>query len=369
MKKHPIICYNGNIESINESKKTPHYFAASNSSKGFLSYFGDVFGERDVKRIYVLLGGPGSGKSTMMKKLASVSEKEGYTTERIHCSSSPFSLDGVIVKEKCVAVIDGTNPHTYEMSHPGVREIVVDPGLAWDTDKLYENRDEIIKLSQEKKAAYRKAYLFLRASGLMSSEMKELVKPCVSEEKLKKNVDLQIRSVLPKKSNTAFSRTVRLQSAICGLGNIYFESLYRSADKKILVKDSYGISEIYFRHLYDKAVENKAKVTVSYSAENPEVIDGILFEDTSVCFSLYCNENECDKIINCERFENKNAMSVIKQKYGFAAKCKYAIDAQAHNALLQAAQLHERIEEKYAPCTDYSITEKISSELCQRIFG
>jgi hypothetical protein len=366
MKKLLPVCYNGFAENINETKKTPHYFAASNSSKGFVSYFSDVFGE-DIKRLYILLGGPGSGKSTMMKNVADISEKEGYTTERIHCSSSPFSLDGVIIREKSTAVIDGTNPHTYNITLPGVREITIDPGLAWDTDGLFEKRDEIASLSDKKKTAYKRAYLYLKAQGILSQEMNEMTRPYILEQKLLKNIDLQIKNSLPKKGEK-FSCSVMLQRGITGAGNIYFESLIKSAEKKILVKDCHGISEIYFRNLYRRAVENKAKIAVSYSPENPDVIDGILFRDSSVCYSLYCDENECDKIINCERFENKTGFMSVKQKYAFAEKCRCSIGSQVFSALSEASKTHDLIEKEYAEFTDYSVTEKISSELCQRIF-
>ena len=367
MKNLPIISYNGNIEEITENKKTPHYFAAANSKDGFVSYFKNVFGGDDIKRLYILLGGPGSGKSTMMKRVADISEKEGNTTERIHCSSSPYSLDGVIIKEKGIAVIDGTNPHTYDASYPGVRETVIDPGIAWDTKKLYEKKGEIFELTSRKKSSYRKAYLYLRAAGLISDEMKEVAKSCVLTEKLLKNAEVQIRGALHGKG-TQFSESIRLQRGITGQGSVYFESLARSAEKRILVKDVHGISEIYFSYLYKEAKRNGLNGTVSYSPEDRSVIDGILFEDASVCFSLYCNENECDKIINCERFEDKSAFSDVKQKYAFAARCKNALEAQAYSALSDAAKYHEEIEKVYAPCTDYSITERLTDELCEMIF-
>ena len=269
--------------------------------------------------------------------------------------------------EKGIAVIDGTNPHTYDASYPGVRETVIDPGIAWDTKKLYEKKGEIFELTSHKKSSYRKAYLYLRAAGLISDEMKEVAKSCVLTEKLLKNAEVQIRGALYGKG-TQFSESIRLQRGITGQGSVYFESLARAAEKRILVKDVHGISEIYFSYLYKEAKRNGLNVTVSYSPEDRSVIDGILFEDASVCFSLYCNENECDKIINCERFEDKSAFSDVKQKYAFAARCKNALEAQAYSALSDAAKYHEEIEKVYAPCTDYSITERLTDELCEMIF-
>ena len=54
---------------------------------------------------------------------------------------------------------------------------------------------------------------------------------------------------------------------------------------------------------------------LTITPENPDVIDGILFRDSSVCYSLYCDENESDKIINCERFENKTGFMSFAQGF------------------------------------------------------
>ena len=46
------------------------YFAAANTYTGFISYFDTVFDPEKFSRLYVLKGGPGTGKSSFMKKIA-----------------------------------------------------------------------------------------------------------------------------------------------------------------------------------------------------------------------------------------------------------------------------------------------------------
>ena len=76
------------------------YFAAANTYKGFISYFKDVFDSKKYDRIYVLKGGPGTGKSTLMKRiLSNVSARGGEVTE-ILCSSDPNSLDGIVASSQ-----------------------------------------------------------------------------------------------------------------------------------------------------------------------------------------------------------------------------------------------------------------------------
>ena len=49
--------------------KIRRMFPGGNTSEGFYSYFDNILG-RDANRLYILKGGPGTGKSTIMRKFA-----------------------------------------------------------------------------------------------------------------------------------------------------------------------------------------------------------------------------------------------------------------------------------------------------------
>lgn len=62
------------------------------------------------KRIFIK-GRPGSGKSTLMKKIRDGANNAGFDTETYHCSFDPKSLDMVIVRTLSVCIFDSTAPH------------------------------------------------------------------------------------------------------------------------------------------------------------------------------------------------------------------------------------------------------------------
>ena len=61
----------------------PKYFAAANSYGGFISYFDKLFDSKEYNRIYVLKGGPGTGKSSFMKKVSAHFHNAGCYVEEI----------------------------------------------------------------------------------------------------------------------------------------------------------------------------------------------------------------------------------------------------------------------------------------------
>ena len=106
------------------------YFAAQNSGEGFLNYFPQIF--FGYERIYILKGGPGTGKSYFLSAIADMAAARGMACICYLCSSDPDSLDGVCLPELGIAVLDGTSPHNVEPALVGAREEIVNLGQFWD---------------------------------------------------------------------------------------------------------------------------------------------------------------------------------------------------------------------------------------------
>nr|NLJ02146.1 ATP-binding protein [Bacillota bacterium] len=56
--------------------KTRFFFAGSNSGKGFFSLFDNIIGP-EARRVYLLKGGPGTGKSSFMSYIANAAAHKG----------------------------------------------------------------------------------------------------------------------------------------------------------------------------------------------------------------------------------------------------------------------------------------------------
>ncbi len=87
------------------------YFLGANSPQGFYSLYSELIDPAQARAIYILKGGPGCGKSTLMRRVGAALEEAGCTVEYICCSGDPDSLDAVIAPALGVALVDGTAPH------------------------------------------------------------------------------------------------------------------------------------------------------------------------------------------------------------------------------------------------------------------
>ena len=90
----------------------PHiqYFLGANSPTGFYSLYDHLIPPEQARAVFILKGGPGCGKSTLMRRIGAWAEEAGLETEYILCSGDPDSLDALILPGRATAIVDGTAP-------------------------------------------------------------------------------------------------------------------------------------------------------------------------------------------------------------------------------------------------------------------
>ena len=87
------------------------FFLGANSPQGFYSLYDQLINPAQARAIYILKGGPGCGKSSLMRRVAQRAEEAGDRVEYIHCSGDPDSLDAIHLPARGAAIVDGTAPH------------------------------------------------------------------------------------------------------------------------------------------------------------------------------------------------------------------------------------------------------------------
>lgn len=186
--------------------KEKHYYAGNNTAMGFFSCFEHAFNPVELNHLYILKGGPGVGKSSFMKKLASIMQEKNYSLEFIHCSSDNESLDGIIVSDLKVAFVDGTAPHSLDPSLPGAVDEIINLGEFLDSNKLEKHKHQIMQINKSKSNLYKSAYRYLRAAGTISEEINSLYDKFIDIAKFTNMNDEAIKKLLlnyPKLKKTA----------------------------------------------------------------------------------------------------------------------------------------------------------------------
>lgn len=139
--------------------KEVHRFFGAATVGGSRDYIPQV--TAGLARRVFLKGRPGTGKSTLLKRLAQAARQAGWDVELYHCSLDPGSLDLVAVRQLGFCVLDSTAPHEYFPDRPGdeildLYQACVAPG----TDQAYW--EDLEKLRSAYRALLTTALGFLR---------------------------------------------------------------------------------------------------------------------------------------------------------------------------------------------------------------
>lgn len=138
-------------------------FLGANASRGFVSLYEEYIGSLQLRRLFIIKGSAGCGKSSLMKALADRAAGRGEDTVRILCSGDPDSLDGLVLPERGAAFFDGTSPHVLEPALTGQK------GFYLDLSRFYRSPAEGLEVwDAAYREHYRKAYRYLAAVGDLS---------------------------------------------------------------------------------------------------------------------------------------------------------------------------------------------------------
>ena len=234
-------------------------FMGANSPIGFCSFFEEIYNPYKNHHPYIIKGGPGTGKSTLMKKVARKAEEMGYETELIYCSSDPHSLDGIIVKEAGISVIDGTSPHTLEPKFPGAVENIINTGAFWDKKKLAEKSDLIRSLTLENSMHHFRSARYLSAAGAINDENIRIASSFIKGEKINSFAIRFVSREMPAKRKKGTGKRIRrFISGITPEGVVFLdETVTAQAVRVIGIKDNYSaVSPLVCQRIGDLAVKN-----------------------------------------------------------------------------------------------------------------
>lgn len=150
-----------------------HLYPGGNTSRGFYSYYDQVIHPEKATRIFVLKGGPGVGKSTLMRSLGETIAEQ-MDVEFLHCSSDNDSLDGIVVPSHGLMMVDGTSPHVVDPVLPGAVDGIVNLGVCLDEKAMHEKTQQVYQTGQNITRQFQRGYRYLAAASKVREDSNTL---------------------------------------------------------------------------------------------------------------------------------------------------------------------------------------------------
>lgn len=350
------------------------FFMGANSPDGFFSLYSELSEPVKAKRSFLIKGGAGTGKSSVMKKVAdSFGEKESLT-ELIHCSSDPDSLDGVILHDGGCSVIDATLPHAVEPRFPGGFQTVVNLCEYFDEKKLNSRLPLIVELQNENTDCHRKCRGLLKCADILLKDNMRLAEEYTDFDKINTQALRICKKELPKTNRNGIEHK-RLLSAVTNKGVLCFSQTASAlCDRIYLLRDEYGASSsamLNIIRLY--ALSNGYEIFCCYCPLTPKSKpEHIFIPALSLGFVTENRYNDMSsitpyKVINYTRFTNTDELRKKKNYLSFNKKAAAEIINAAVSVLANAKTLHDELEKQYTDAVDFSRVDEKTSELLSAI--
>ncbi|MBE5960204.1 MAG: hypothetical protein E7256_02260 [Lachnospiraceae bacterium] len=353
--------------------KCKHYFACGNTAKGFVNYFQTNI--ETLPKLFILKGGPGTGKSTLMRKIGDLFSQ--YDREYIHCSSDPESLDGIIIRELGVGIVDGTAPHVIEPKAPGAVEEYINLGQAWNTEMLEEHAEEIKQIQAAIAPCYQKAYQKFGEALKIHDEWEKVYISQMDYDKADELANQVITMILGNKSVEKKGQVYhRFFGGSTPFGPMdYVENITKDISIRYFIKGRPGSGKsTMLKKILAKAENRGFDVEVYHCGFDPNSLDMILLPELSLCIfdSTAPHEYEPNRpgdsvidmyaeIITPGTDEaNREVLSDIVRRYK-------QTNQEGIAELKKAKDLHDKLEGYYIKATDFEKINALSNELIEKI--
>ena len=346
------------------------YFAASNSTAGFISYYEEIFRTAHIGHIWAIKGGPGTGKSRFLQDVAECAVKQGWRCEYIYCSSDPNSLDAVILTKEGsagIVLLDATAPHLFEPICPGAWEDIVNLGEFWNSEALAARRVEIEQLNREKGDAYRRAYRYLSGFGDLRANHDALAAPFINRKKISALAEKLLKDV---PNGESYVSQPALIHSVGMRGEVGFDTYFYEAEEIYIVADCHGAAQYLMLELGKLANEKRLSVRISHDPVEAEKIDGLFFCESGMVF-VVCPEEECDyphRLISMRRFVDTASMKHVRRELRAVDRISRAMKGEALDALEKVREVHFRLEDIYSAAMNFEAKEAFTKSFCKKLF-
>ena len=334
-----------------------HFFISANSKDGFYSLYDAYFQTQAFDKIFVLFGGPGTGKSSVMRRIGAAACLKGAHGQYIYCSSDPHSLDGIILThgDKRVGILDGTPPHPRIITAPAVTEELWDLSNFWDAKMLSSQKKEIQSITEQKKRAYKSAYAFLAAAGTLHEEGCAHAISHLSEEKTRNAIRHKISSLTRcGGGRSIFLRCFSMQGATT-------LAPHEDAVSRFIPLRGFSYSAEIYLHIFEEELKKQAaEYTLLISPLCPQRADGIYFPATRILLGKEdLLPSRCEERgIHLSTYFNKESGHVAKRLLGYET----ALTEEAVEILKKAGEAHFSLERIFSSAMDFPAVESMAKK-------
>ena len=350
------------------------YFLGANSPTGFYSLYHELSDPNRMNALYILKGGPGCGKSSLMRRLARHAQAAGLDAQLILCSGDPDSLDAVLLPEKGVAVVDGTAPHVVEAHCPGAVETYLDLSRFYDHDALQPIKEELLETVREYKGHYKQAYRCLGAAGELRRNLTEEADTKALRRRLCKRAGGIISRELKKGGQNTGHLEQRFLSAVTHKGVVsLWDTVSSQAERVYELADSHGMAHYLLSPILAAALAAGHDAVACPDPMAPDRLAHLILPGLSLAFVSSSGEQTWPhrpyRRLRLDAMADPDERKASRPRLRFTRKVSDALMEEGIGNLARAKAAHDRLEALYNPHVDFEGVYTAADQLADRLLA
>ena len=334
-----------------EASAPVRFFLGANTPVGFVSYAEDLYDTRGGWRAYIIKGGPGTGKGSMMRAVLQAMTDRGLPVEAVHCSSDPASLDAVIVPGLKACIVDGTAPHIIEPKYWGAVERIVNLGDCIDNERLVRQAPEILEATDACSALHARCRKFIGAAASLLGDSARIAQDCTDAAKAARTAERVADKEFPAGRGVRGKEKRRFLSAVTPEGLLVFhETLQALCPQIYAIEDETGAaSRILLAQLRARALEAGLDIVSCACPLSPhEKLEHLVIPSLGLAFTTSNTWHKADfpvyRRIHAARFTDAARLRQKRPILSFNRRAARELLGEAVSIAQEAKQVHDVME-------------------------
>lgn len=350
------------------------YFLGGNTPSGFYSLYHELSQPEQIQALYILKGGAGCGKSSLMKRVGRHAQAMELETVEVPCSGDPGSLDALILPRLGAAIVDGTAPHVVEAKCPGAVERYIDLSQFYRREELQPLKADLLSATRAYQGHYKRVYRYLGAAGALRQDLCEWAAAPAVLQKLAKRARGIIGRELRRDSDGSGQLSQRFLSAVTHQGCLtLWETVSAQAGRVYELADRYGLAHHLLSPILTAALAAGHDAVACPDPMAPDRLCHLILPGLGLAFVTSTPEqpwpHHAHRRLRLDAMLDTDACQLSRPKLRFTRKVEGALVDEAVAALVQAKQAHDQLEALYNPHVDFDGVYAVADELAQEMLA